>query len=104
MGVTPDEAAAVLREIAAGIHPLAPVDPRRIWSMTACGPVAVTAAGWRCVFQAEDGSLDRLDAIRAADGRAGDWTGWLAQGGENPLALLDDAEQQELELRLQACR
>ena len=102
--VSPAEAATVLREILAGIRPLKPVDPRRIWSMTAVGPVAVMADGWRCVFQADDGSLDRLDAIRAGDGREGHWTRWLSQGSDNPLHLLDSAEQQELELRLRECR
>ena len=104
MTIASAEAAGVLREIAAGVHRLVPVDPRRIWSMTACGPVAVAADGWRCVFHAEDGSLDRLDSIRASDGREGDWIRWFAEGSDNPLMLLDADEQQELELRLQACR
>ena len=103
MHITPAEAATVLREILAGIRPLSPVDSRRIWSMTASGPVAVIADGWRCVFQAQDGSLDRLDAIRSADGREGHWTQWLAEGSDNPLHLLDGSEQQELELRLREC-
>lgn len=103
MDVTAAEAATVLREILAGIRPLSPVDPRRIWSMTAFGPVAVMADGWGCVFQAQDGSLDRLDAIRSADGREGHWTRWLAVGSDNPLHLLDDGEQQELEIRLREC-
>ena len=104
VSVTPAEAATVLREILAGIRPLTPVDPRRSWSTTACGPFAVLADGWRCVFHAEDGSLDRLDSIRSSEGRTGHWTRWLADGEDNPLTLLDDGEQQELELRLQACR
>ncbi len=72
--------------------------------MTAVGPVAVMAEGWRCVFNAEDGSLDRLDAIRSPDGRDGHWMRWLAEGADNPLHLLDEAEQQELEIRLRECR
>jgi hypothetical protein len=104
LDVPASEAAAVLGGIVAGDLALAPVDRRRTWSTTACGPVAVAAGGWRCVFQVEDGSLDRLDAIHAPDGRKGCWTGWLAEGQENPLMLLGDGEQQELELRLQACR
>ena len=104
MDVTPAEAATVLREILAGIRPLRPVDPRRVWAMTAAGPVAVMADGWRCVFHADDGSLDRLDAIRCSDGREGHWTRWLAQGSDNPLHLLDPGEQQELEIRLRECR
>ena len=30
------------------------------------------------VFHAEDGSLDRLESIRAPDGREGHWTRWFA--------------------------
>ena len=104
MDVTPAEAATVLREILAGIRPLSPVDPRRVWSMTAVGPVALMADGWRCVFHADDGSLDRLDSIRSADGREGHWTRWLAEGSDNPLHLLDAGEQQELEIHLRECR
>jgi hypothetical protein len=104
MNVTPAEAASVLREILAGIRPLAPLDPRRSWSTTAWGPFTVLADGWRCVFHVEDGSIDRLDAIRSADGREGSWTRWFTDGNENPLMLLDDGERQELEIRLQACR
>ncbi len=104
MEVTPDEAAVVLREILAGIRPLRPVDPRRLWSQTAIGPVGVATGGWQCVFHALDGSLDRLDSIRSDDGREGHWTRWLAQGSDNPLHLLDEGEQQELEYRLRECR
>lgn len=103
--VAPDEAAIVLREILAGIRPLVPVDRRRVWAMTAFGPVGVVAeGGWRCVFHAEDGSLERLEAIRAPDGREGHWTRWFTAGSDNPLSLLDEGEQQELEIRLRECR
>jgi hypothetical protein len=102
--VTPVEAATILREILAGIRPLVPVDQRRIWSMTAFGPVGVDAEGWRCFFHAEDGSLDRLESIRTPDGREGHWTRWFTRGEENPLLLLDEGEQQELEIRLRECR
>jgi len=102
--VSSADAASVLREILAGLRPLLPVDPRRIWSMTAFGPVGVHANGWRCVFHAEDGSLDRLESIRAPDGREGHWTRWFAAGIDNPLLLLDEGEQQELEMRLRECR
>ena len=102
--VTPAEAATVLREILAGVRPAVPVDPRRVWAMTAWGPVGILAEGWRCVFHAEDGSLDRLESIRAPDGREGHWTRWFAAGHDNPLLLLDEGEQQELEIRLRDCR
>jgi hypothetical protein len=103
--VTPEEAAVVLREVLAGIRPLVPVDARRVWAMTAFGPVGVLAeGGWRCVFHAEDGSLERLESIRAPDGREGHWTRWFAAGHVNALLLLDDGEQQELEIRLRECR
>ena len=102
--LTPDEAAVVLREILAGIRPLVPVDARRVWAMTAFGPVGVFADGWRCVFHAEDGSLDRLESIRAPDGREGHWTRWFTTGHDNPLLLLDEGERQELEIRLRECR
>jgi hypothetical protein len=103
--VGPEEAAVVLREILAAIRPLAPVDPRRVWAMTAFGPVGVKAeGGWRCVFHAEDGSLERLESIRAPDGREGHWTRWFAAGHDNPLLLLDEGERQELEIRLRDCR
>ena len=103
--VDPHEAAVVLREILAGIRPLAPVDPRRVWAMTAFGPVGVIAeGGWRCVFQAEEGSLERLEAIRSPDGREGHWTRWFTAGSDNPVRLLDEGEQQELETRLRECR
>ncbi len=102
--VTPDEAASVLREILAGIRPIVPVDPRRVWYMTAFGPVGIMASGWRCVFHAEDGSLDRLESIRAPDRREAHWTRWFAAGMENPLQLLDEGEQQELDIRLRECR
>jgi hypothetical protein len=103
--VTPAEAATVLREILAGIRALVPVDRRRVWAMTAFGPVGVVAGGgWRCVFHADDGSLDRLESIHSPDGREGHWTRWLAAGSDNPLHLLDDGEQQELEIRLRECR
>jgi len=101
--VSPAEAADILREILSGMRPLVPVDPRRIWAMTAFGPVGVGAGDWRCVFHAEDGSLDRLESIRASDGREGHWTRWLAAGSDNPLMLLDAGEQQELEIRLREC-
>jgi hypothetical protein len=104
MDLTPEEAAGFLREIVAGTRPLRAADPRRSWSTTACGPFAVLAGGWHCVFHAEDGSLERLDSIRSDDGREGVWTRWLAEGSDNPVMLLDDGEQQELESLLQACR
>jgi len=102
--VAPAEAAVILREILAGIRRIVPVDPRRVWHMTAFGPVGVIADGWRCVFHAEDGSLDRLESVRAPDGRQAHWTRWFAAGSENPLQLLDEGEQQELEIRLRECR
>ncbi len=102
--VKPEEAAGVLREVLAGIRPLVPVDARRVWAMTAFGPVGMNADGWRCVFHAEDGSLDRLESIRAPDGREGHWTRWFTAGDVNPLLLLDEGEQQELEIRLRECR
>jgi hypothetical protein len=103
--VGPEEAAVVLREILAAIRPLTPVDPRRVWAMTAFGPVGVKAeGGWRCVFHAEDGALERLESIRAPDGREGHWTRWFTAGHDNPLLLLDEGERQELEIRLRDCR
>ena len=98
------EVATLLREILSGQRQVRPLDPRRLWSMTAFGPCALLCDGWRLTFQADDGGLDRIESVAAPDGRQAGWTEWLAAGEVNPADALDAGEFHELEARLRECR
>jgi len=55
------------------------------------------AADADLVFFVDSASLDQLARMRVADGREAGFADWLARDGENPLQLIDEGEQLELE-------
>jgi len=91
------DAAKVLREILAGARAARPVDTRRSFVSVAVGEWAVRAGDADLVFFVDSASLDHLARMRLADGREAGFVDWLARDGENPLRLIDEGEQLELE-------
>lgn len=72
------------------------------WDKTYCGVIGFKANGWTLRFFNDCDSLDYCDSATDPDGRAGTFEGWQA-AGEEPVALLCEAEQRALEDLLHIC-
>jgi len=105
--ITPEEVAAVLRQVAHGEIPITLVEPAHAWTDIYAGDVAFTAGGWRIVIFNDCMQLDYVDSATAPDGRRADFEDWHPPGAPHlacPLRHLTGIELDALERHVEAAR
>jgi hypothetical protein len=104
-----ENAARVLRLVAAGGAQLELLAPRRTMQQIAVGELSTAVSlpdGQRAVFQwfINSGEISHcvsaLLELPQQPALLGTMQSWFSHGEENPLALLDDQERQELDYTL----
>ncbi len=89
------EVAQLLREAIVGRLKVRLEDPAISWRGVYCGLIYFRIAGWRLRFFNDCNSLDYCDSAESPDGQIGTFSVWL-NNGEEPVSLLNEAEQRAL--------
>ncbi|WP_446731562.1 DUF7693 family protein [Pseudomonas sp. OTU5201] len=95
------EVAQLLRDALLGKVEVRLATPGMTWRGAYCGIVEFRIEGWLVAFFNDCASLDYCEYAHAPDGRAGTFESW-DEAGEEPIALLTDAEQFALATLLDA--